>query len=66
MASAPIPGIGTDPIEELNRRQRRAIQRAVQARAQGRMDDYRAAMADVDRITDDRVALRAHLWRACA
>lgn len=66
MASAPIPGMDTDPIEELNRQQRREIQRAVLARAEGRMDDYRAAMAEVDRITDDRVALRARLWRAYA
>lgn len=68
MESAPIPGIVADPFRELDQRQRqrRAIQRAVRARALGQMDDYRAAMSEVDRITDDRVALRARLWRAYA
>ena len=66
MASAPIPGIGSDPFEELNRRQSRAIGRAVRARAEDRMADYHAAMAEVDRIADERVALRARLFRTYA
>lgn len=60
MASAPpIIGIGTDPVEALNRSQRAAIRRAAQARAEGNMDGYRTAMGEVDRIAVRKLALHA-------
>lgn len=62
----PIVGMETDPFEELDRGQRRAIQRAVQARAAGDMTAYRSAMAEVDRISDQRMSLRDENRRAFA
>lgn len=58
MASAPTIGIVQDPFEALNRRQRLEIRRAVRARAGGDMTDYHAAMAEVDSIAGERMALR--------
>lgn len=59
MASVPIIGMEFDPFEELDRRQRRAIQQAVRARAQGDMPGYRKAMLEVDLIAKERVRLQA-------
>lgn len=59
MASAPIIGMAADAFEELDQEQRRAIQRAVQARAERRMPDYHVAMREIDRITAARVAMRS-------
>ena len=59
MASAPLIGMEFDPFEDLDRRQRRAIHRAVQARAEGNMREYREAMREVDKIAEERFKLRA-------
>lgn len=59
MASAPIIGMEFDPFEDFDRRQRRAIQRAVRARAEKRMGEYHEAMREVDRIAEERFRLRA-------
>ncbi len=66
MASAPIIGMEPDPLESLNRQQRRAIAEAVRARSEGRMAAYSVAMAEVDRLAEARIRLRATLSRAYA